>query len=60
MHSEPLGQEIRKGQGETSAAQDSAVQGMRRRRLRQEGLQLEGYVPDLHAVDYTTNFLSLS
>ena len=54
MRSEPLRQKIRKGQGETSPAQNPSVQRMRRRRLRQEGFQLEGYVPGLHAVDYTT------
>lgn len=53
MRSKPLRQEIRKRQGETSPAQYPTVQGMRRRRLRQEGCQFEGYVPGLHAVDYT-------
>ena len=50
MHRQPLHQGLRQGQGEASNAQDSAIQGVRRGRLRQAGVQLQGHVPDLHAV----------
>lgn len=59
MRSKPPRQEVHKRQGETSPAEDPTVQGMRRRRLRQKGFRLEGYVPSLHAVGYMAGFPSL-
>lgn len=63
MHSQPLHQGLRQGQGEAGHAQDPAIQGVRRGRLRQAGVQLESHVPDLHAVICTAThpfrFLSM-
>lgn len=51
MHSQPLHQGLRQGQGEAGYdAQDPAVQGVRGRGLREAGVQLQGYVSDLHVV----------
>lgn len=51
MHNQPLHQSVRQGQGEAGDTKNQAVQGMRRRRLRREGVELEGHVPALHAVE---------
>lgn len=51
MHSQPLHQGLRQGQGEAGYdAQDPAVQGVRGRGLREAGVQLQGYVSDLYVV----------
>ena len=53
MHSQPLHQGLRQGQGEAGYdAQDPAVQGVRGRGLREKGVQLQGYVSDLHFVGF--------